>query len=79
MATKSRPSRVAAEAMTGDESTVVPLGSRTVGSNDGTLTVSLPKETAQRLGIEKGIDMELGYDADSGEFRVRPADKFEGW
>lgn len=77
--TKSRPSRVAAEAKTGDESNVIPLGSRVIGSNDGTPTVSLPKETVEGLGIRPGDEMQVGYDADSGEFRYRPAEEFEGW
>jgi len=79
VATKSRPSRSAAEAKTGSESDVVPLGQRTVGSNNGTLTVSLPKETAKRLGIEPGDTLELAYDGENDEFRVRQAEHFDGW
>lgn len=79
VATKSRPSRTAAEAKTGSDSDVVPLGQRTLGSNDGTPTVSLPKEMVERLGMEPGDDLELGYDAEADEFRVRRADGFEGW
>ena len=79
MATKSRPSRAAAEAKTGSDSDVVPLGQRTLGSNDGTFTVSLPKEMVERLGMEQGDDLELGYDADAEEFRVREAEDFDGW
>jgi hypothetical protein len=33
----------------------------------------------ERLGMEKGDDLELGYDADTDEFRVREAEGFEGW
>lgn len=76
--TKSSPSRVVTEAKIGDESNVVPLRSRTVGNNNGTLMVSLPKETARGRGIEAGNKMQLEYDAESGEFRIRPADKFDG-
>ena len=79
VATKSRPSRAAAEAKTGSDSDVVPLGQRTLGSNDGTFTVSLPKEMVERLGMEQGDDLELGYDADAEEFRVREAEDFDGW
>jgi len=79
VATKSRPSRTAAEAKTGSDSDVVPLGQRTLGSNDGTPTVSLPKEMVARLGMEPGDGLELGYDADADEFRVRRADGFKGW
>jgi len=49
---------------------VVPLGQRTLGSNDGTPTVSLPIEMVARLGMEPGDGLELGYDADADEFRV---------
>jgi len=79
VATKSRPSRTAAEAKTGSDSEVVPLGQRTLGSNDGTPTASLPKETIERLGIEFGDDLEVGYDPRNEEFRIRPAEGFEGW
>jgi hypothetical protein len=79
VATKSRPSRTAAEAKTGSDSDVVPLGQRTLGSNDGTFTVSLPKEMVERLGMEQGDDLELGYDAEAEEFRVREAEDFDGW
>ena len=79
MATKSRPSRLAADAKTGSDSEVVPLGQRTLGSNDGTFTVSLPKEMVERLGMEKGDNLELGYDAGYDEFRIREAEDFEGW
>lgn len=79
VATKSRPSRVAAEAKTGSDSDVVPLGQRTLGSNDGTPTVSLPKGMIERLGMVPGDNLELGYDAEADEFRVRRADGFEGW
>ena len=76
--TRSRPSRYAAEAKTGDESNVVLLGSKVIESNDGT-TVSLPKETLEGLGIRPGDEMQVGYNADSRGFQYRPADKFEGW
>jgi len=79
VATKSRPSRTAAEVKTGSDSDVVPLGQRTLGTNDGTFTVSLPKQMVERLGMEKGDDLELGYDAEADEFRVREAKGFEGW
>jgi hypothetical protein len=79
VATKSRPSRTAAEAKTGSDFDVVPLGQRTLGSNDGTFTVSLPKEMVERLGMEQGDDLELGYDAEAEEFRVREAEDFDGW
>ncbi|GAB7012022.1 AbrB/MazE/SpoVT family DNA-binding domain-containing protein [Halolamina salina] len=79
MATKSRPSRTAAEAKTGSDSDVVPLGQRTLGTNDGTFTVSLPKQMVERLGMEKGDSLELGYDAEADEFRIREAENFEGW
>lgn len=59
MTTKSRPSRYAAEAKTGDESNMVPLGSRVIGSNDGTPTVSLPKETVEDFGIRSGDEMQV--------------------
>jgi len=58
---------------------VVPLGQRTLGSNDGTPTLSLLKEMVERLSMEAGDALELGYDAEADEFRVRRADSFEGW
>jgi len=79
VATKSRPSRTAAEAKTGSDSDVVPLGRRTLGTNGGTYTVSLPKQMVERLGMEKGDGLELGYDAVDDEFRIREAEDFEGW
>lgn len=68
-----------AEAKTGSDSDVVPLGQRTLGSNNGTLTVSLPKETAKRLGMEPGDDLEVGYDPISDEFRIKSSKDFDGW
>ncbi|WP_435119114.1 hypothetical protein [Halolamina sp. C58] len=41
--------------------------------------MSLPKETAERLGMEQGDDLELAYDPTNDEFRVRRASDFEGW
>jgi bifunctional DNA-binding transcriptional regulator/antitoxin component of YhaV-PrlF toxin-antitoxin module len=58
---------------------VVPLGQRTLGSNDGTPTVSLPKEVVERCGMEKGDDLEVGYDTERDAFLVQPAEVFEGW
>jgi len=79
VATKSRPSRTAAEVKTGSDSDVVPLGQRTLGSNDGTPTVSLPKEVIEQLGLEKGDDLEVGYDPEEDAFLVEPAGEFDGW
>lgn len=70
---------MAADAKTGSDSEVVPLGQRTLGTNDGTFTVSLPKEMVERLGMEKGDNLELGYHAGDDEFRIREAEDFEGW
>jgi len=79
VATKTRPSRAAAEAKTGSDSDVVPLGQRTLGSNDGTPTVSLPKEVVNRLDIEKGDNLEVCYDSTINAFLVKAAEGFDGW
>lgn len=68
-----------AEAKTGSDPDVVPLEQRTLGSNDGTATVSLPKDVVERLGIEKGDDLEVGYDPAVDAFTVEPAAGFDGW
>lgn len=50
-----------------------------LGSNDGTSTVSLPRGTVERLGIEKGDNLEIGYYPEKDQFCIRPAEGFEGW
>ncbi|WP_058366388.1 hypothetical protein [Haloparvum sedimenti] len=79
MATKCEPGRRAAEAQSDDESVVVPLGARTVGENSGSLTLTIPKDTARGVGVEPGDTMQVGYDPVNEEFRYVEADEFDGW
>lgn len=78
MTTKA-PSRRAHEAMARDDTSVAPYGTRGVGSNNGTLTVSIPHEVVRQLDIEQGDEVAVGYDTTTGELRYKPADEFTGW
>jgi antitoxin component of MazEF toxin-antitoxin module len=50
-----------------------------VGENNGTLTVSIPREVAEAEEIEQGDEIAVGLDTESGELRYVPVEEFHGW
>lgn len=73
------PSRRATEAMTEKESSVAPYGTVDVGKNGVSLTLTIPKEVVEGLGIEQGDSMAVGLDMATGELRYKPVEQFDGW
>lgn len=76
---RASPSRRAHEATASEETSVAPYGTRTVGENNGTLTVSIPCEVAAAEEIEQGDEVAVGLDTETGELRYVPVEEFEGW
>lgn len=76
---RASPSRRAHEATASEETPVAPYGTRTVGENNGTLTVSIPREVVEAEEINQGDEIVVGLDTESRELRYIPAEKFEGW
>lgn len=67
------------EATASEGTSAAPYGTRTVGENNGTLTVSIPCEVAEAEEIEQADEIVVGLDTETGELRYIPADKFVGW
>lgn len=73
------PSQAADRARSNPDSSVTPLGSVDVGNNSGALTVTLPSQPARGIGVDQGVEMHVGYDAETCTFLYRPAWAFDGW
>lgn len=79
MSQSESPDQVADRARSDPASSIAPLGTVDVGSNSGTLTVTLPAGTARELDIEQGDEIHVGYDPDRERFVYEPAGSFDGW
>jgi len=72
-------SRLAAEHQTPDDAPVMPLGAVKIGNNSGSMTVTLPKRTAENNGFSPGQKMQVAYHPPSNGFLFVPAEDFDGW
>ena len=68
----TNPERRAALLQAPEDAKILPLGSVKVGSNSGSLTVTLPLDTARGLGIERGDQMMVYCDPESKGFVFKP-------
>lgn len=62
-----------------DGCSITPLGSRKVSDNSGTMVVTLPKETAEGVGLEPGMRLHVGYDEENDRFVYEWGDDWDGW
>lgn len=72
-----RPSRLAAEAQSDPESPLTPLGNVFISDREGTLTVSIPIDTAREVGLEAGEQMAVSHNPVTNSFVYQPIDDSE--
>lgn len=76
----SRPSQVAAEALTDDDAPIDPLGTvRVSTSGTTTLVVSIPIGAVREHGLEQGDEFHVGHLPSENAFVYVPANYFGGW
>lgn len=71
--------RRASQAQTSEDSPVTPLGTVKIVENAGTLTISMPKRTADRLGFEAGDELEVGWNSDARRWVYQSIEEWNGW